>query len=54
MTAIVFGSINMDLVAKTPRLPLPGETLLGYAFFQAPGGKGANQAVALARLGIPT
>ncbi len=54
MTAIVFGSINMDLVAKTPRLPLPGETLLGHAFFQAPGGKGANQAVALARLGIPT
>ena len=52
--AIVFGSINMDLVAKTPRLPVPGETLLGYEFFTASGGKGANQAVALARLGVPT
>ncbi|MFB2771816.1 ribokinase [Pelatocladus sp. BLCC-F211] len=54
MTAIVFGSINMDLVGTAPRLPLPGETLLGYDFFKVPGGKGANQAVALARLGIPT
>lgn len=51
---IVFGSINMDLVAKTPRLPVPGETLQGHEFFTAPGGKGANQAVAVARLGIPT
>ncbi|MBF2005385.1 MAG: ribokinase [Chlorogloeopsis fritschii C42_A2020_084] len=54
MTVIVFGSINIDLVATVSRLPLPGETLLGRDFFQAPGGKGANQAVALARLGIPT
>ncbi len=54
MTIIVFGSINIDLVATTPRLPLPGETLLGHNFFKAPGGKGANQAVAVARLGIPT
>ncbi|BAZ89016.1 ribokinase [Cylindrospermopsis curvispora] len=54
MTIIVFGSINMDLVATTPRLPIPGETLLGESFFTAPGGKGANQAVALAKLGIPT
>ncbi|MFQ4142111.1 ribokinase [Chlorogloeopsis sp. ULAP02] len=54
MTVIVFGSINIDLVATVSRLPLPGETLLGHNFFQAPGGKGANQAVALARLGIPT
>ena len=52
--AIVFGSLNMDLVARTPRLPVPGETLLGKDFFTAPGGKGANQAVAIARLGVPT
>jgi ribokinase len=54
MTIIVFGSINIDLVATVPRLPIAGETLLGNDFFQAPGGKGANQAVASARLGIPT
>ncbi len=53
MTIIVFGSINMDLVATAPRLPVGGETLLGENFFQVSGGKGANQAVALARLGIP-
>lgn len=51
---VVFGSINMDLVARTPRLPVPGETLMGQSFFTAPGGKGANQAVAIARLGIAT
>ncbi|MFB2967984.1 ribokinase [Aerosakkonema sp. BLCC-F183] len=51
---IVFGSINIDLVARSPRLPIPGETILGRDFFTAPGGKGANQAVAAARLGIPT
>lgn len=44
----------MDLVARSPRLPVPGETVLGRDFFTAPGGKGANQAVAAARLGIPT
>lgn len=54
MTIIVFGSINIDLVATAPRLPVAGETLLGRDFFKAPGGKGANQAVASARLGIPT
>ncbi len=54
MTVIVFGSINIDLVATAPRLPVAGETLLGGDFFKAPGGKGANQAVAVARLGIPT
>lgn len=54
MSIIVFGSINIDLVARTHWLPLPGETLTGREFFTAPGGKGANQAVAAARLGIPT
>jgi ribokinase len=52
MKVIVFGSINIDLVATAPRLPVAGETLLGRDFFKAPGGKGANQAVAVARLGI--
>src|SRR5688500_9653663 len=51
---IVFGSINMDLVTKTPRLPVAGETIKGHEFFTAGGGKGANQAVAVAKLGIPT
>lgn len=51
---IVFGSINMDLVARVPRLPAPGETLIGHNFSTVSGGKGANQAVAVARLGIPT
>jgi ribokinase len=54
MTIIVFGSINIDLVATAPRLPVAGETLLGHDFFKAPGGKGANQVVASARLGTPT
>lgn len=47
----VVGSINMDLVAWADRLPLPGETILGQRFDTIPGGKGANQAVAAARLG---
>lgn len=54
MSILVFGSINIDLVARTPRLPVPGETLIGHAFTTVPGGKGANQAVAAARLGIAT
>jgi ribokinase len=48
---VVIGSINMDLVLRVPRMPLPGETLTGGAFRTIPGGKGANQAVACARLG---
>ncbi len=48
---VVVGSINRDLVARVPQLPRPGETVLGTAFHEVPGGKGANQAVAAARLG---
>ncbi len=48
---VVVGSLNMDLVVGAPHLPTPGETLLGRNFQMVPGGKGANQAVAAARLG---
>ncbi|MBI2297337.1 MAG: hypothetical protein HYU66_00040 [Armatimonadetes bacterium] len=48
---VVVGSANTDLVCLLDRLPAPGETVLGGRFFEAPGGKGANQAVAAARLG---
>ncbi|MGB4675938.1 MAG: ribokinase [Aggregatilineales bacterium] len=48
---VVVGSLNMDLVVRAPRIPAPGETLLGGEFHTVPGGKGANQAVAAARLG---
>ncbi|QNF34091.1 ribokinase [Adhaeribacter swui] len=47
----VIGSTNMDMVVKTTHLPVPGETVLGGSFFMNPGGKGANQAVTVARLG---
>jgi ribokinase len=48
---LVVGSLNMDLVVQMPAIPRPGETLLGGRFATFPGGKGANQAVAAARLG---
>jgi ribokinase len=47
----VVGSLNLDLVVRVPRLPGPGETVSGEDVFRNPGGKGANQAVAAARLG---
>jgi len=47
---VVLGSLNMDLVMETPRIPAPGETMHGTAFFSVPGGKGLNQAVACQRL----
>ena len=48
---VVIGSCNTDMVINTERLPLPGETIIGGSFFMNAGGKGANQAVAAARLG---
>jgi ribokinase len=48
---LVIGSSNTDMVIKTNKLPAPGETILGGTFLMNPGGKGANQAVAAARLG---
>lgn len=50
---VIIGSVNMDLVLRVPRMPLPGETLAGDKFMTIPGGKGANQAVACARLAAP-
>jgi ribokinase len=48
---LIVGSVNMDLVVRCGRMPAPGETVLGEGFVTSPGGKGANQAVAAARLG---
>ena len=48
---VVIGSCNTDMVVKAGRLPVPGETVLGGTFYMNPGGKGANQAIAAARLG---
>ena len=51
---VVVGSANLDLVARTSRLPKPGETVMGSHFFEACGGKGVNQAIAAARAGAKT
>ncbi|HEY7351962.1 MAG TPA: ribokinase [Terriglobales bacterium] len=48
---VVVGSLNMDMVATAPRIPVIGETIIGTDYFTQPGGKGANQAYAVARLG---
>ena len=53
-TIIVVGSVNMDLVVRAKRMPKEGESLIGSGFTMVPGGKGANQAVAAARLGSTT
>lgn len=50
-SVVVVGSLNMDLVVRTPRMPKPGETVAAHGFARFPGGKGANQAVAAARMG---
>jgi ribokinase len=50
---VVVGSVTMDLVTRTPQIPAMGQTLIGTGFDTTPGGKGANQAVAAARLGYP-
>jgi ribokinase len=51
---VVCGSLNMDILVQSPRRPARGETLLGATVSFLPGGKGLNQAVAAARLGVPT
>ena len=50
---VVVGSVTMDLVTRTPQIPRVGQTLIGTGFHTTPGGKGANQAVAAARLEYP-
>ncbi|KAI5816540.1 Ribokinase-like protein [Pyronema omphalodes] len=53
MSILIIGSLNTDLITVTPRMPAAGETLTATSFHTAPGGKGANQAVACARLSLP-
>ena len=50
---VVVGSVTMDMVTRTPQIPRVGQTVIGTSFSTTPGGKGANQAVAAARLGYP-
>ncbi len=51
MSVVVFGSINLDMIAQVAHRPQPGETLMASAFYVSPGGKGANQALAARRMG---
>jgi ribokinase len=53
-TIVILGSLNMDLVMVTPRIPAPGETMHGSSFDTLPGGKGLNQCVAVQRLLLGT
>lgn len=52
--ALVIGSLNMDMTARVEELPKLGETIFGYNFYKSCGGKGANQAVAISKLGLKT
>lgn len=52
-SVVVIGSLNMDLVVRAPHAPIPGQTVLGRSFQTIPGGKGANQAVAVAKMAVP-
>lgn len=54
MSIIVIGSANMDMVMRTSRVPEAGETIAGDGFLLSLGGKGANQAVACAKMGADT
>ena len=53
MTVVVFGSANVDLVMPVSAFPIPGETVLTPSYAAVPGGKGANQALAVKRAGVP-
>ena len=48
---LVVGSLNMDTVIETPRIPVPGETIMGNGIKHVPGGKGANQVYTIGKLG---
>ena len=49
---LVYGGINIDLVTRSETFPAPGQTILGNEFITYPGGKGANQAVGISRMGL--